>query len=85
MYRSLNITKFGFTFKRRFSDLKNFYTKNHEWIKVIENSTKGNNILKAKIGITDYSQRALGDIVFIEMPKVETRYNADGKLNARAN
>src|SRR5437899_11239967 len=38
------------------------YTKEHEWIKV-----EGNN---ATIGITSYAQESLGDIVFVELPKV---------------
>ena len=38
------------------------YTKEHEWIQV-----KGNS---ATIGITDYAQQSLGDIVFVETPKV---------------
>jgi len=38
------------------------YTKTHEWVK-IEGTT-------ALVGITDYAQRALGDITFIEAPKV---------------
>ncbi|MBI3584639.1 MAG: glycine cleavage system protein GcvH [Nitrospinae bacterium] len=38
------------------------YTKEHEWVKV-ENG-------KAKIGITDYAQHELGDIVFVELPEV---------------
>ena len=37
------------------------YTKEHEWIK-----PEGNT---ATIGITDYAQDALGDIVFVELPK----------------
>lgn len=37
------------------------YTKEHEWIK-----PEGNN---ATIGITDYAQQSLGDIVFVELPK----------------
>ena len=37
------------------------YTKEHEWIK-----PDGNN---ATIGITDYAQQSLGDIVFVELPK----------------
>lgn len=39
------------------------YTKDHEWVKL-----DGNNV--AVIGITDYAQHALGDLVFIELPKV---------------
>jgi len=38
------------------------YTKEHEWLKV-----EGN---KAIIGITDYAQHALGDVVFVELPKI---------------
>lgn len=41
-------------------DLK--YTDNHEWLKV-ERDT-------AKIGITDYAQSQLTDIVFVELPEV---------------
>ncbi len=38
------------------------YTKEHEWIKV-----EGN---VATVGITDFAQGELGDIVFVELPKV---------------
>lgn len=38
------------------------YTKQHEWIQV-SGST-------ATVGITDHAQEALGDIVFVELPKV---------------
>lgn len=38
------------------------YTKDHEWIKI-----EGN---KATIGITEFAQRELGDIVYIDIPSV---------------
>jgi glycine cleavage system H protein len=38
------------------------YTKEHEWIQV--------NGTSAAVGITDYAQESLGDIVFVELPKV---------------
>jgi glycine cleavage system H protein len=38
------------------------YTREHEWLKVDGN--------QATIGITDYAQNSLGDIVFVELPKV---------------
>jgi len=38
------------------------YTKEHEWIKPDGGS--------ATVGITDHAQQALGDIVFVELPKV---------------
>ena len=41
------------------------YTKEHEWIKVEGNS--------ATIGITEHAQDSLGDIVFVELPKVGSR------------
>ncbi|MCK4542708.1 MAG: glycine cleavage system protein GcvH [Spirochaetales bacterium] len=39
------------------------YSKDHEWVKV------ENNI--AYIGITDYAQNSLGDIVYVELPEEE--------------
>lgn len=42
------------------TDLK--YTKEHEWIKMDGSS--------ATIGITHYAQESLGDIVFVDLPKV---------------
>lgn len=77
---SLNISKIGLI-RRSFSSVKDFYTKNHEWIKLLSQENSGEphrHNLRARIGITDYSQKALGDIVFIEMPKIETKYNAEG-------
>ncbi|HVA93847.1 MAG TPA: glycine cleavage system protein GcvH [Candidatus Dormibacteraeota bacterium] len=40
------------------------YTKEHEWIKVSGNT--------GTIGITDYAQHELGDVVFVELPAVGT-------------
>jgi glycine cleavage system H protein len=44
------------------------YSKEHEWVKV-DGGT-------ATIGITSHAQNSLGDIVYIELPKVGTKYNA---------
>lgn len=44
------------------------YTKEHEWIKV-EGPV-------GTIGITDYAQQELGDVVFVEMPKPGTKIKA---------
>lgn len=44
------------------------YTKEHEWLKV-DGST-------GTIGITDYAQNSLGDIVFVELPKVGAEIQA---------
>lgn len=41
------------------------YTKEHEWVKLEKDM--------ATMGITDYAQGELGDIVFVELPKVGTK------------
>lgn len=45
-----------------------FYTEDHEWIKVDGN--------KAQVGITDFAQKALGDIVFVELPEIDDEFSA---------
>lgn len=45
------------------------YTKDHEWIKVDGDT--------ATIGITDYAQKELGDIVFIEVETIGESLNAE--------
>jgi glycine cleavage system H protein len=45
------------------------YTKDHEYIRV--NGTE-----PARVGITDYAQGELGDVVFVELPKVGTHVGA---------
>ena len=42
------------------------YTKEHEWIKIEDNT--------ATIGITDYAQSELGDIVFLEFPNIGDKF-----------
>ena len=50
------------------------YTESHEWIRV-----EGK---EALIGITDYAQESLGDIVFVEMPEIGTELSkGDEALN----
>ena len=52
------------------SELK--YTKEHEWVRVEGDS--------GTIGITDYAQDQLGDIVFVELPGVGAEISATQKL-----
>ena len=40
-----------------------FYTKSHEWIQLLEDGT-------ALIGLSDYAQNELGDLVFVNLPEV---------------
>ena len=47
------------------------YTKDHEWVRLEDDGT-------ATVGITDHAQEALGDVVFVELPKLD-RELADGE------
>jgi glycine cleavage system H protein len=49
------------------ADLK--YTESHEWVRLEIDGT-------LTVGITEYAQDALGDIVFVELPKVGKSYSA---------
>ncbi|WP_417204029.1 glycine cleavage system protein GcvH [Acetoanaerobium sticklandii] len=49
------------------STSKVYFTKDHEWIKL-----EGN---VAYIGITDYAQKALGEIVYVELPEVDREFS----------
>jgi glycine cleavage system H protein len=45
------------------------YTKDHEWVRV-EGS-------RARVGITDYAQDALGDVVYVDLPEIGAEVTAD--------
>src|SRR5437762_1439765 len=44
------------------------YTKDHEWLEVAGD--------RGKVGITDYAQHQLGDVVYIELPQVGAKLKA---------
>lgn len=48
------------------------YSKEHEWVRLDGDS--------ATIGITDYAQNALGDIVYVELPKIGTKIEQFGNV-----
>ena len=52
----------------------NLYTRDHEWIRI-----EGG---KAEIGITDNAQKALGDIVFAELPTIEDEIDAGDEFGS---
>lgn len=51
-----------------------FYTKDHEWVKV-----EGN---LAFIGVADYAQHHLGDIVYVELPEVDDEIEKEDSFSA---
>jgi glycine cleavage system H protein len=50
------------------------YTKTHEWIKI-----EGD---EGTVGITDYAQDALGDVVYVELPEVGASFEAGATFGA---
>ena len=44
------------------------YTKDHEWVRISGDM--------AEVGITDYAQQQLGDVVYMELPEVGSTLNA---------
>jgi glycine cleavage system H protein len=53
------------------SDL--FYTAEHEWVRRTGDDT-------VRVGITDYAQSALGDVVYIDLPSVDTNVTAGSEF-----
>lgn len=51
-----------------------FYTKDHEWVKVDGE--------EAFIGVSDYAQDSLGDIVYVELPEVEDEFAKEEAFSA---
>ena len=45
------------------------YTKQHEWVAINDGDEK------AAVGITDYAQKQLGDIVYVELPRIGVKVN----------
>lgn len=54
-------------------DKELFYSKDHEWIRV-----EGH---RAFIGITDFAQESMGDIVFVELPEIDESYAAEDSFS----
>ena len=45
------------------------YTRSHEWVRSLPNG-------EVEVGITDYAQKTLGDLVFVEVPQVGAQVSA---------
>ena len=50
-----------------------YYTDDHEWVRKIGDDT-------VRVGITDYAQAALGDVVYVELPDVGAELTAGGEF-----
>jgi glycine cleavage system H protein len=49
------------------------YSTDHEWVRVEDG--------KARVGITDYAQDALGDVVYVEIPEIGSSVKAQSKVS----
>ncbi|MDX1405468.1 MAG: glycine cleavage system protein GcvH [Woeseiaceae bacterium] len=49
------------------------YTKEHEWLRQEEDGS-------VTVGITDYAQSALGDLVYVELPEVGQEVSSGGEM-----
>ena len=49
------------------------YSKSHEWVQMLDDTT-------ALVGITDFAQDSLGDLVFVNLPMVGDSVNAEEAL-----
>jgi glycine cleavage system H protein len=52
-----------------------FYTKEHEWVEKLSDT-------KVRIGITDFAQDQLGDIVFVELPGTGTEIKVEESIGS---
>lgn len=50
------------------------YSKDHEWV-LVEGDT-------ATIGITDYAQHSLGDVVYVDLPRVGDKFEANAAFGS---
>jgi len=51
------------------------YTKEHEWVQVLSDTL-------VRVGITDFAQHQLGDIVFVELPEAGAAVSADESVGS---
>ncbi len=49
------------------------YTPDHEWARLEDG--------RVRVGITDYAQDALGDVVFVKIPEADARVSAGGAFS----
>ncbi len=70
-YKSSKWTKGRKTMTKAIANL--LYSKEHEWVQQLD----GNRV---RIGISDYAQKQLGDIVFVENPEVDDEVTANESM-----
>ena len=77
-HSSQNLIKINFQRHRAFISTERLYSKEHEWI-----TYEKNDQIICRVGITDYAQRALGDVVFVETPDIGSTISKTGIYSSR--
>lgn len=65
----------GFASSARFNGVQKRFTEEHEWVSFDDATNIGT------VGITDYAQKSLGDVVFIELPEAGAQVKKGGEYN----
>lgn len=63
----------GFASSARFNGVQKRFTEEHEWVSYDDATNIGT------VGITDYAQKSLGDVVFIELPEAGAQVKKGGE------
>jgi glycine cleavage system H protein len=53
------------------------YAKSHEWVQVVGKSNEGRHV---RVGISDFAQDALGDVVYVDLPDVDAVFSATDQM-----
>lgn len=61
----------------RFASTNRLYTEKHEWISLQESDKK-----IGRVGISNHAQEALGDVVYVQVPEVNTNYKQFDEVGA---
>lgn len=70
------VMRAGFASSVRISGVQKRFTEEHEWVSFDDATNIGT------VGITDYAQKSLGDVVFIELPEAGAQVKKGGELSA---
>jgi glycine cleavage system H protein len=54
--------------------IENLYTREHEWVRIFGT--------KAEVGITNHAQKALGDIVFVDLPAIDDEIDSGDEFGS---
>ena len=72
-FAGTSFARAGFASSARFNAVSKRFTEEHEWVSYDDATNIGT------VGITDYAQKSLGDVVFIELPEAGAQVKKGGE------